>query len=61
MGVLTTVYPDKAGKMYNEMRYREDLSKALVLYAAGAFLLMPQTILFSHSHFLPRPHPRSLP
>ena len=61
MGVLGTIYPDKAGKMYNEMRDREDLSKALVLFAAGAFFQTHQTLLFSHSHFLRRPHPRSLP
>lgn len=38
MGVLGTIYPDKAGKVYNETRDREDLSKALVQFATGAFL-----------------------
>ena len=60
MGVLGTVYSDKADKMYSELR-DQDLSKAFVLFAAGAFLPTHQTLLFSHSHFLPRPHPRSLP
>jgi hypothetical protein len=36
MSVLGTVYPEKAGKVYNEARDREDLSKALVRLATGA-------------------------
>jgi len=38
MGVLGTIYPEKAGKRYDEARDREDLSKALVRFATGAFL-----------------------
>ena len=37
MGVPGTVYSDKADKMYSELRDREDLSKAFVLFAASAF------------------------
>ena len=44
MDVLGTIYPDKACGIYNDTLDREDLSKALVRFANGAFLFASQCI-----------------
>ena len=63
MGVLGTIYPEKAGKQFDEARDREDLSKALVRFATGArsSLHISPLLLNPQISFLPRPHPCPLP
>jgi PAS domain-containing protein len=55
MSVLGTIYPEKAGKQYDELRDREDLSKALVRFATGAFLSPYLPVVFPSSFFYTDP------
>ena len=55
MGVLGSIYPEKAGKQFDETRDREDLSKALVRFATGAYLSPYLPIVFQIPILYPDP------